>query len=130
MRRLRTLSAALSLLACFCLSALPGQAETSFPDRNGPPEDLISSKQNVCAQDAALTSVKGELLSLNTEYYRLDSSTLDLCDIDGWTIYLSAGFPSGVDVECESGGQEDCPLLNCGDDDEEDDSEDDPQEEQ
>lgn len=118
MRRLRILSV-LSLLACFCLSALPAQAETSFLDRDGPPGDLISSEQNVCAQDAALSSVKGKLLDLNTKYYRLDSSTSDLCDVDGWTIYISAGFPSGIDVECESGGEEDCPLLDCDDETEE-----------
>lgn len=115
MRRLRTLSAALSLLACFCLSALPAQAETSFLDRNGPPGDLISSKQNVCAQDAALSSVKGKLLNLNTKYYRLDSSATDLCDIDGWKVIVSGGFPSGIEVECESGGDYDCPLLDCDD---------------
>ena len=62
MRRFQII-ACLFLLSCFCLSVFPVQADALPPDGDGPSKGLILSEQDVCAQDAVLSSLEGELLT-------------------------------------------------------------------
>jgi hypothetical protein len=115
MRKLRLAS----LLLLFAFLFFAASSTLAKSPSEGPVTDGEKGP-NVCKLYALISSQNAEKLNLNKYYYRVRKNSDDLCDIDGWKVTLegSIGMSSKIKVNCESGGNQDCPLLVwCDEDD-------------
>lgn len=132
MYRLRPI-ALLFIFASFCLGVSPTLANSTPPLlalKNNPVAD-VDRRSNVCTLESVLSSSDKGYIDLNTEYYRVIQGNDDICSVDGWKVTVSGtlGTSTKLKIECQSGGETDCPVLFMCDDEDES-PQDSPQEEQ